>query len=376
VGSYWLLEEAPARPSVRLDGPPDVVVVGGGVTGCSCALELARRGLRVRLNEAREIAGGASGRNGGFALRGSALPYPDAVRDLGRDAAQALWRLSERAIDTIESLAGDALRRVGSLRLAADEVELTELRAEADALAADGFAVDWLDSLPPPLDGLFAGGFRHPADGALQPARWVRGLAAHAAAAGAEIREHEPLTRLDRLHGAQVVVATDGYTSGLVPELDAVLRPTRGQVLVTEPLDRELFPGPHYARHGYDYWQQLSDGRLVVGGQRDAALEDEWTADEAVTPTVQRRIEAAVERLTGARPAVEHRWSGIWGTTPDLLPLAGRVPGREGVWVAAGYSGHGNVLGFACGELLAAAIAGEEPSVLALFDPSRLLAAV
>jgi glycine/D-amino acid oxidase-like deaminating enzyme len=147
-------------------------------------------------------------------------------------------------------------------------------------------------------------------------------------------------------------------------------------VLVTEPLDRELFPGPHYARHGYDYWQQLSDGRLVVGGQRDAALEDEWTADEAVTPTVQRRIEAAVERLTGARPAVEHRWSGIWGTTPDLLPLAGRVPGREGVWVAAGYSGHGNVLGFACGELLAAAIAGEEPSVLALFDPSRLLAAV
>jgi gamma-glutamylputrescine oxidase len=376
VRSYWLLEDAPARPSVTLDSPPDVVVVGGGVTGCSCALALARRGMRVRLCEAREIAGGASGRNGGFALRGGAMPYPDAVRDLGRDAARALWRLSERALDTIEILAGDALRRVGSLRLAVDKAELLDVRAEADALLADGFALDWLDELPEPLGSLFAGGFRHPADGALQPARWVRRLAAHAAAAGVELREHERVERLAGFDGVAVVLATDGYTSGLVPELDAVIRPTRGQALVTEPLGRDLFPGPHYARYGYDYWQQLPDRRLVIGGVRDAALEEEWTADEAVTPVVQERLEATVERLTGTRPAVEHRWSGIWGTTPDLLPLVGRMPGREGVWVAAGYSGHGNVLGFACGELVAAAIAGEEQSELSLFDPARLLASV
>jgi gamma-glutamylputrescine oxidase len=376
VGSYWLLEEAPTRPSVTLDGPPDVVVVGGGVTGCSCALALARRDLRVRLHEARQIAGGASGRNGGFALRGGAMPYPDAVRDLGRDEARALWRLSERALDTIESLAGDALRRVGSLRLAVDDAELGELRAEADALAADGFALEWLDPLPEPLRGLFTGGFRHAGDGALQPARWVRRLAGHAAVAGAELRDHEPVVELDRLGASHVVVATDGYTRGLVPELDAVIRPTRGQLLVTAPLQRELFRGPHYARHGYDYWQQQLDRRLVIGGGRDAALEDEWTADEAVTPAVQERIEHAVRRLTGAPFVVEQRWSGIWGTTPDLLPLVGRVPGRNGVWVSAGFSGHGNVLGFACGELVARAIAGEDAPELALFDPARLLAPV
>jgi gamma-glutamylputrescine oxidase len=373
VGSYWLLEDAPARPAVKLRGPPDVVVVGGGVTGCSCALELAQRGLHVRLHDAREIAGGASGRNGGFALRGGAMPYPDAVRALGSDGARAFWRLSERAIDTIESLAGDALRRVGSLKLAVDEQELAGLRAEAEALGADGFAVEWLDELPGPLRSLFAGGFRHPGDGALQPARWVRRLAAHAAEAGVEIREREPVTALEELGDVQVVVATDGYTHGLVAELDAVITPTRGQMLVTEPLDRMLFPGPHYARHGYDYWQQLPDHRLVIGGRRDAALTDEATAVEAVTPVVQERLEAAVERLTGARAVVEHRWSGIWGTTADLLPLAGRLPGRDGVWVAAGYSGHGNVLGFACGQLVAAVLAGDSPRELALFDPARLL---
>ena len=373
MGSHWLVEDALPRASVALDGPPDAIVVGGGITGCSCALALAERGLRVRLHEAREIAGGASGRNGGFALRGGAMPYPVAVSRLGRDGAQALWSLSERALDTIEKLAGDALRRVGSLRLAADAAELTELRAEADELAADGFAVEWLERLSEPLAGLFAGGIRHPGDGALQPARWVRRLAGHAGAAGVELHERSRVGALDELDASHVVIATDGYTSGLVPELDRAIRPTRGQVLVTEPLDRMLFPGPHYARHGYDYWQQLPDRRLVIGGRRDVALGDEWTAQDAVTPVVQAALEAEVERLTGGRRAVESRWSGIWGTTADDLPLAGSLPGRDGVWVAAGYSGHGNVLGFACGELVARAIAGEESPELALFEPARLL---
>ena len=374
MSSLWLREDAPARPSVTLSGPPDAIVVGGGVSGCSCALALAERGLRVRLHEAREIAGGASGRNGGFALRGGAISYPDAVAALGPADARALWRLSERALDEIERLAGDALNRVGSLRLAADEAELDDLRAETAALAADGFEVEALELLAPALAGLFAGGLRHPGDGALQPARWVRRLAAHAAGAGVEIREHAPVASLAELDAPHVVIATDGYTHGLVPELDAAIRPTRGQVLVTEPLAAQLFPGPHYARHGYDYWQQLRDGRLVLGGRRDAALDEEWTAAEAVTHVVQTALEDELRRLLrGSSPRIEQRWSGIWGTTADSLPLAGRLPGRDGVWVAAGYSGHGNVLGFACGKLVAAAIAGEEPDELALFEPARLL---
>jgi glycine/D-amino acid oxidase-like deaminating enzyme len=373
VGSYWLLEDAPARPARRLEGPPDVIVVGGGVTGCSCALALAQRGLRVRVHEAREIAGGASGRNGGFALRGGAMSYDVAVTTLGRDSAKALWRLTERALDTIEQLAGEALRRVGSFKLAVDETELAGLRSEVEALDSDGFAVEWLEPLPKPLSGLFAGGFRHPADGALQPARWVRRLAAAAADAGAEILEHSAVGSLAELEAEHVVIATDGYTCGLVPALDAAIRPTRGQVVVTERLDAMLFPCPHYARYGHDYWQQLPDRRLVLGGHRDAGLDAEWTVEEAVTDAVQERIEASIQRLTGSQPVVEHRWAGIWGTTPDALPLAGRCPGRPGLWVAAGYSGHGNVLGFASGELVGRAIAGESPLELSLFDPVRLL---
>ncbi|HKG11652.1 MAG TPA: FAD-dependent oxidoreductase, partial [Gaiellaceae bacterium] len=70
---------------------------------------------------------------------------------------------------------------------------------------------------------------------------------------------------------------------------------------------------------------------------------------------------------------VTHRWAGIWGTTRDALPLVGSVPGHDGVWAALGYSGHGNVLGLAAGDLIAGAILGERRRELDLLDPARLV---
>ena len=369
--SYWLEELAPPLMSRPLAGKPEVVVIGGGVTGCSCALTLAQHGVAVRLHDAREIAGGASGRNGGFALRGAATPYDVARAQLGDDRARRLMELTERSLDRLEELAGDAFRRVGSLRLAFDGGEREALRSEHDALRADGFAVEWLDDLPAPLDRLYQGALLHPRDGVLQPARWVRRLAARAAEVGAEIVEGDRV-ELDRLDAPAVVVATDGFTSSVLPELAGTVTPTRGQVLITAPLAQLRYPRAHYARDGYDYWHQRPDGRLVIGGNRDAALDEEQTAVEATTPVVQGRIEGLAARLMGEPPEVERRWAGIWGTMPDATPLVGPVPGRDGVWIAGGYSGHGNVLGLACGDLVARAILGERPPELELFDPARL----
>ena len=376
TGSYWLSEESPgfSDRASRPAGPVDVAIVGGGVTGCACALVLAEAGRRVRVYEAREIAGGASGRNGGFALRGGALAYDAARRNLGPERAKELWRITERYLDRLEGLAGDALRRTGSLRLAADPGERSELEAEYEALREDGFAVEWRDELAEPLHGRFDGAIFHPADGSLQPARWVRRLAARAIEAGAELLEHQRVESIDELEADHIVLATDGYTQGLLPELDAIVLPTRGQVLVTEPLERLLFACPHYARHGYDYWQQTPEGRLVAGGLRDKALDHEHTAEEEVTPLIQGHLERFVAELLGEAPEITHRWAGIFGATEDRLPLVGAVPGHDNVWVSCGYSGHGNVLGLACGELVAGAILGRPAPELELFEPARLLA--
>jgi gamma-glutamylputrescine oxidase len=350
-----------------------VAIIGGGVTGCACALALADAGTRVRVYEAREIAGGASGRNGGFALRGAAPSYDVARRQLGAERAPALWRLTERYVDRLAELAGDAFRRTGSLRLAVDRAERSELEAEYGALREDGFAVEWRDDLSEPLAGRFDGAIFHPPDGALQPARWVRRLAARAAEAGAELREHERVESIESLEAEQVVISTDGYTNGLVAELGAAVKPTRGQVLVTEPVERRLFTCPHYARHGCDYWQQTPEGRLLAGGFRDKTLDHEHTAVEATTPLIQDHLERFVTGLLGAASRITHRWAGIFGTTDDRLPLVGRVPGRDGLWASIGYSGHGNVLGLACGELVARALLGDVDPVLELFDPARVV---
>jgi len=370
--SYWLEDEPPAFPKRRHSGRVDVAIVGAGVTGCSCALTLADAGLRVRVHEAREVASGASGRNGGFALRGGAAPYDAARAQLGAEAA-GLWRLTERALERLAALAGDAFRRTGSVRLAADPREADSLRAEYEALREDGLEVEWLPELDGRLAGRYHGAIFHPPDGSIHPARWVRRLAVQAAEAGAEIREREPVRALDELDADQVVIATDGYTRGLLEPLDQAVKPARGQVVATEPLDAEYFACPHYARYGYDYWQQTEDLRLVLGGFRDSAPLEESTAEEATTPGVQARLEAFASELVGRAPRITNRWSGIFGVTEDLLPLAGQVPGRDGLWVSCGYSGHGNVLGLACGDLVASAILGQQAPELALFDPGRVL---
>ena len=370
---YWLAEPQEPLPRARLDGPPDVAVVGGGITGTSAALALAEAGKRVRLYEARGVAEGASGRNGGFALRGGAAPYPVLADSIGRERTAELWRWTERELRELATAAGDAFRPVGSLRLAADDEERDELALEYQALREDGFAAEWRDDLPAPLAGRYPAAIFHPPDGLLQPARLVRRLAARAADAGVEIREHTRVASVEETGAETVLVATDGYPSGLLGELEGLIVPTRGQVIATEPVPERLFDLPHYGRHGFDYWHQAPDGRIVAGGFRDVSLQDEFTDEEVTTPPVQSALEAFVESLVGRRLRVDHRWAGLFGMVFDFLPVVGRVPDREGLWVAGGYSGHGNVLGFASGRLVARAILGDRDPLLDLFEPARLL---
>jgi gamma-glutamylputrescine oxidase len=370
---YWLDGDRPSLPRRRLGAPPEVEIIGAGITGCTCAFALARAGVRVCVHDARRVAEGASGRNGGFVLRGGAARYDVARDSYGASAAQDLWRRTENALDRLESLVDGAVRRVGSLRLAADAEEQVAIRGEYEALQADGFDAEWREALPPPLAGRFDGAIFHPRDGAIQPAHAVWQLAALASSAGAEIREGSRVDALEQLEAEHVVIATDGSGRGLLPELDEAIWPARGQVVATEPLPERVFAYPHYARNGFDYWQQLPDGRVVAGGFRDYSILSELTDNEETTAVIQDALDEFLADMLGGAVPVSHRWAGIFGLTQDLLPLVGPVPGRERVWVAAGYSGHGNVLGFLAGELVADAILGRSDPLLELFRPARLL---
>jgi gamma-glutamylputrescine oxidase len=371
--SYWLEEPGPTLRSEPLESRADIAIVGAGTTGCSAARTLAEAGLRVRVYDARRVAEGASGRNGGFALRGGAMAYDLAREWLGGDKARSYWAATERYLDRLGGEVGDAVRPVGSLRLAADEEERDELRREYEALREDGFEAEWREPLEPPLSRRFPAAMFHPTDASVQPARMTRRLAAGAVEAGAEIVEGHRVESLDELEAERVLVATDGYPSGLLGQLEGLIIPTRGQMIATEPVDEPLFPYPHYGRHGFDYWQQLEDGRILAGGFRDADMTTEFTAEERTTPTIQTALEDFLADLVGRRLAVAQRWAGIFGLVLDFLPVVGRVPDHDRLWVSGGYSGHGNVLAFMCGDLVARAMLGEPSPELELFDPARLL---
>ncbi len=228
---FWLDEPSSSVDS-RSQDEVDVAVIGAGITGVSCALALTRGGLRVRVHDARGIAEGASGRNGGFALRGGAARYDVACETYGAETAKRLWQRTEAALDRLEAVAGDAFRRTGSLRLAADDEERDEIRLEYEALREDGFAAEWRDELPQ-LRPEFRGAIFHPQDGSLQPGRFVRRLAEQAGAEGVAFREHDRVASLEELDAeAERLMAEH---AGEVP------RPERWGGYVLEPEVIELW---------------------------------------------------------------------------------------------------------------------------------------
>jgi glycine/D-amino acid oxidase-like deaminating enzyme len=153
-----------------------------------------------------------------------------------------------------------------------------------------------------------------------------------------------------------------------------VIQPTRGQVLATAPVAHPLFPHLVYANEGFEYWRQLPDGRVVLGGLRRLAIEEEVGTADSLHPAIQEGLEAYLRHLgVPAAVPVTHRWSGIMGFSPDHLPLIGPVPGQDRLYIAGGYSGHGLAFAFLAGRMIADLVAtGATDYPRALF-PQRLL---
>ena len=413
--SYWQAEvaagdgdadeAAPRRyPTLEGDSEAEIAIVGGGITGASAALWLARAGVRAAVLEGRTIAAGASGRNGGFLLAGTAESYATAIARYGRERARRIWDFSTRNQRLAASLADElaalgwatGFRRTGSLRIAATDAELAELVASDALQREDGWDAELLprDRLPACIQAYYTGAAYYPGDGEIQPARFVAGLARLAEQAGAAIYETSPVARIEP-EGAGVRITTDGgtlragaallATNAWLPEmlgplgdgaatLAGAIVSTRGQMLVTAPVTERLFDSPCYADEGYQYWRQLEDGRLVVGGWRNTSFATENTSDETPGGAVQSSLDAFVHETLGlAGLPIERRWAGIMAFSRDGLPYVGRLPGQQSnLYVAGGYTGHGNASAILAARTIADLILGQPTPDADLFDPARI----
>jgi gamma-glutamylputrescine oxidase len=351
-------------PRLAGDARAEVCVVGLGGSGLACVGELLRRGVSVVGIDAGTVASGAAGRNGGFLLAGAYDFYHNAVAKHGRERARRIYRTTMEEIRRMTAETPEAVRITGSLRVADTAEEADDCRAQLAAMRADGLPVEGYDG--PEGQGLLM-----PTDGAFNPLLRCRILARRAMDAGARLYEHAPAldvrpgevrTPAGTVRCDRVIVMVDGRLERILPELRGRVRTARLQMLATAPTDEVRVPRPVYARWGYEYWQQLPDGHIALGGFRDQGGEGEWTEDARPGDEVQARLERFLRDRIGVRAPVTHRWAASVGYTPSGLPVLEEV--RAGVWAAGGYSGTGNVIGALCGRA-AAEMATEGASPLA-----------
>lgn len=363
-------------------------MIGGGVGGLSCARRLAQHGIETVLLEAGTVASGASGRNGGFLIAGTAAFHNDARERFGVERAREIYARTLDAQREIYELAaelgaGDSLRKVGLLRLAVSDEEAEHVRDHVRSLRDDGFPGELLEreELPPAVRRIGLAACLTDHDGALHPARWYRLLAGAAEAAGARVYEGSPVrgpvpapdegpvvTDRGRVRARHVIVAADGALPALVPEYAGRVRSRRLHMVATEPLPPTL-EQLVYARWGHEYLQQRPDGRILAGGFSDVDGDSSYTDSEAGSPAIWERVERYLREDLGVDATLSHRWVGVVGYTEDSLPYVGELPGRARLYVSGGYSGTGNVPGFMCGRDLADKIAGHGPEPL--FGPDR-----
>ncbi len=337
----------------------DFLVIGAGIVGCAAAYFAAQAGRQVVITEMRDVALGASSRNAGFMITGPDTYYHRAIERWGHDATRELWALSERTHAYWRQFACSGsvrLNECGSMLLAESPEEARELEAAARALNADG--IDAIYHANDPLGRGYYAAIEQPWDAAVQSYELVWAVFN---ASGAELVANNEVYRIEQadadcviVHTRQfifqarhVMICTNAYSPYIHPYFVGKVIPTRGQCLVTAPLDAPVINTCGYSDYGYMYYRSTFDSRLLIGGGRKLhkALEGD-TTDDRITDPVQRTLDAYLrEHFPDVDAPVERRWAGIMGFSVDGLPLVGTLPDAPRVGFAVGFTGHGLAFG-------------------------------
>lgn len=383
VRSWYAASANPHAPFPRLEGDvrADALVIGGGYTGLSAALNLAERGYDVVLLERRRIGWGASGRNGGQIVTGYNRPMAEIESWVGRDDARRLWELNEASKRLIEDrVARHGIRcdlKWGYLLAALKRRHVAALRDTAAEWRAYGYERARLlgkaDTRRLVACERYVGGLLDSGGGQLHPLNYALGLAEAARRAGARIFEDSGVERLDdgrecvartargTVAADHVILAGNAYLNPLSRRIDQVVRPTimpvSTYVVATEPLGyaraAAILPGDLAVadiNFVLNYYRLSADKRLLFGGG--------VSYSRLHRPDMARAMKRALVRVfpSLADVRVDYCWNGDVGITINRTPHFGRV-GRN-VYFAQGFSGHGVALTGLAGQLMAEAVAG------------------
>lgn len=403
--SYWLKVSGGAPEDdgpVAGDETVEVAIIGGGYTGLSAALSLARdHGISATVLEARASAWGCSGRNGSFArISGGRVPWSTMVKTEGPEVARAYFGELRQGLDTVRRLIAeggidcdkqpDGVYKVATFATHAEALK----REETLYNSVLGYPARYVEAAG--LRGVHEGPESHGAlylpDGfSLNPLEFARGLHRMARSHGAKIRPHSPVTAWTTENGVhrlvtpggtisarRVIVATNGYTSGqLHARLAARVLPVHSQIIVTQPMsDAQIAASLPSGDCMFDtrgllfYYRRLPDNRMLFGGRSAISGAD------AAAPRHRQYLEDAMTRKFPALKGIgiDHWWGGWVAVTRNSLPFCYRVPGLGEVFTAGGYAGSGVSFSVHLGTRLAQMVAGQPFETGARFltrEPAR-----
>ena len=360
-----------AMPSSNGSVAAEICVIGGGLAGLTCAAELARRGKRVVLLEAKRLAWGASGRNGGFVGNGFAAGLDEIAARTSLDHARALYRLSAHGTEFVRR----EVTRLDATALTGEGVILTQrvddeeaMLRRRDIMANEfGTQLDYLSTEETRVllrTERYFQSLRNPASFHVHPLRYALALAGSAEASGAVLHENDQALAVER-KGASFIVRTARaaisaeHVIHCVSSLDRRIHPPSGRavlpvatyVAVTAPLEQDAIltrAAIADTRRAGDYYR-LIGGRLLWGGRITTRISE----PKRLAAIMKRDMLSVYPQL--GDPAITHAWSGLMGYALHKMPLIGRA--RDGQWFATAFGGHGLNTTAMAGLLFARAIA-------------------
>ncbi|MFK8079627.1 MAG: NAD(P)/FAD-dependent oxidoreductase [Granulosicoccus sp.] len=380
ISSYYAhsANATPDRTSLTGDQEADVCVVGGGFSGLSAALHLARLGRSVTLLEGARIGWGASGRNGGQIVNGLNASLETIGKRYGAQTASFVGTLVQEGASVIREFVAEydiqCDLKPRNIYVAFNAKQMRELEAKQNLWVQHGMhdheMLDASSLQNHVSSGIYCGGMIDHSGGHLHPLNLALGEAAALETQGGIIYEQSRVNRIDAVDDRPLVVTDYGtvrcntliicgnaYLGNSVPKLAPRVMPVSTQVMATEPLGEELaqeiLPSDSCVedvRYILDYYRLSADRRLLFGGGTVYGGSDPANVEAKLRPNMEK-VFPQMKTIK-----VTHAWSGNFALSFSRVPQLGKL--GNNTFFAMGYSGHGVTGSHLFGRLLSEAVSG------------------